>query len=1835
MAERIVSWKAIADFAAVSREAKKSQTALESLRRTQERINRESAASGRSGPAQQAATRNMEQLATATDRTAQASTRNASAQQRQVAALRGTERASKSAAGGMEQVVSSTRRVAEAHQAAARSTTAHRDASHQLGRTSRTTAAGLREVDSAARSTARSVGDLGTTSRRANTELGGLNRQLGGLHRNFSRGAHGAGILKIALAGIGIPAIVSGIAALVPMVSALGAGFVGLAGAIAPAAGLIGTLPGLLAAAGGGIGTLMLGFAGIGGALKAYGQQQKAASRGAAQQATAQKQLASAYQSASDTARASARAIAAAEQGVADAQRRSAAAQQAVTQARKEAREQVEDLRTSLRSLALQEEGAVLGLEEARLRLKETMTNPSTDLERRQAKLAVKEAQFSLEQVRKERDENKANLKDAQRKGIEGSQQVIAAKRDEFEASRSLQEAEVSLAEARREGARAAQESATKIADAQAGAAKQTDVFAESLKKLTPEAQAVVRQLLAMQPLLDKLRATAQRGLMPGVLSLLRDVTKLFPTLNTFVGRAAESFGDFFERVGDGLTSPTGMRGLRKLLDSTNRVMDYGLDAAYNLGVTLGNIAVAAAPLTEWLAETVEGWTDTWRAMTSGEAGQRRLTDFFTQAQDTASTLGRILGNLAGALYGVGTATADLGRDGLAAFEDLTQRWEEFTNSVEGQNQIKAWADEARPVLKELGALLTALLTGIMAIGQNIDVAGLVRQLREDLLPVVLDVIEAFGTNLVEHLVDFATNIGKVVAALASTGILDSFAAALVTVSEALAAIAGNKAGATVLVAVGTALLALVGVTKVAAGVRALSGAFTLLTAAARRAWVALGPVGIAIAVVSAAAGHFITAYQESKDRVEDLTRALRENNGVLDESARKSSIDKLQKEGSFDAAKDLGVSIETLTRAYFGEKDALTQVNAAIDAARQAEDDGTGASIRRKQAAEQVAGALARGTTEMGKATEAAGALAAADKAATTEVHDLAWAEEEVRKEHDQVTTALDAVTEAQDAYTDAVNKARTAVLTLRGDMRAYEAALDDAREALKENGRTLDIHTEAGRANQEALDQLAESAVAVAEGMRDAGKTEDEVASTLKKNKQTWIDQAVDMGMNEEKAKDLADQLFKIPEKVETKTEVVGTKEFKEAVQAAKEEIEKLPPEAQSYIGAVDNTEEGLKTAREKLTEWGEMSVSAKAKVKLEFEAQKLLDEAQRAIDNSRTAAFNRAKRGAPGNSSSGFASGGEVRGPGTTTSDSIPALLSNKEFVQSASATQYYGTGFMHALNQRRISRKSLPGFKRGGPARLAAGGQATSGAGGQVLIQAGVALDTAALRSAIARVMDRFARFGRWFTDQARALVIRVKTEWDKFKQNLPAPIQGALDKFEVLWAAITTGFRDMVDGIEGALAPLGKIVSTAFDKIKKAASDPIGAMVKIVNSGLIEPYLKLAKALGISTTVKPIVWSGSGSNNSRNAQNVGRAEGGPIRGRGGPRQDNIAGIDRRTGGQTSWVSSGEYVVNARAYRRHKRLVEQINASGLHGPLYPRRRAYGGPVGLFLGGVAPTDASSVTKHGGYSWARWAGDLNDPGGADYGDPVRAWKAGQVSSTARWPISYGHHIRINHGKERSLYAHLSKILVRAGQNVAAGQHIGNVGSTGNSSGPHLHFEIAGGSGALSGAVGSAISAGQSLWDKINPAAVLSKAMGAISGKVNALKGTMFGDLAAAIPAKIKAGMLAFLTKHAGAAMDEGTGVTGSWAGGSGPGGLDAGQMNIASIIARVGAGMGRKAQLPAHPQASLLRRARERGSECHPPHRSRKSRRCWGDSPPPACAPRARTAPAGQGGS
>jgi len=99
--------------------------------------------------------------------------------------------------------------------------------------------------------------------------------------------------------------------------------------------------------------------------------------------------------------------------------------------------------------------------------------------------------------------------------------------------------------------------------------------------------------------------------------------------------------------------------------------------------------------------------------------------------------------------------------------------------------------------------------------------------------------------------------------------------------------------------------------------------------------------------------------------------------------------------------------------------------------------------------------------------------------------------------------------------------------------------------------------------------------------------------------------------------------------------------------------------------------------------------------------------------------------------------------------------------------------------------------------------------------------------------------------------------------------------------------------------------------------------------------------------------------------------------------------------------------------------------------------------------------PTEGSRITQY--YSWRHTGLDIANKTGT----PLYAAEAGTVEVSG-WNNGYGYNVLINHGGgKKTRYAHASKLYVKIGDEVERGEQIAAMGSTGWSTGPHIHFEV------------------------------------------------------------------------------------------------------------------------------------------------------------------------------
>ena len=108
--------------------------------------------------------------------------------------------------------------------------------------------------------------------------------------------------------------------------------------------------------------------------------------------------------------------------------------------------------------------------------------------------------------------------------------------------------------------------------------------------------------------------------------------------------------------------------------------------------------------------------------------------------------------------------------------------------------------------------------------------------------------------------------------------------------------------------------------------------------------------------------------------------------------------------------------------------------------------------------------------------------------------------------------------------------------------------------------------------------------------------------------------------------------------------------------------------------------------------------------------------------------------------------------------------------------------------------------------------------------------------------------------------------------------------------------------------------------------------------------------------------------------------------------------------------------------------------------------------------------PVAARAITS--GFGWRThpilggWRAHSGVDLAAPYGSPVVATADGVVGE-ANWRGGYGLFVAVESGGVETRYGHMSRLNVAAGQRVRQGDVIGYVGSTGRSTGPHLHYEV------------------------------------------------------------------------------------------------------------------------------------------------------------------------------
>jgi TP901 family phage tail tape measure protein len=402
--------------------------------------------------------------------------------------------------------------------------------------------------------------------------------------------------------------------------------------------------------------------------------------------------------------------------------------------------------------------------------------------------------------------------------------------------------------------------------------------------------------------------------------------------------------------------------------------------------------------------------------------------------------------------------------------------------------------------------------------------------------------LERLGGSIDTVLIQSGSGANDVLRQLAQSaeGVVDAIGEIPAPVLSATTLIAG---------AGGLALLGVAGMGKLAVAVNDTRVAVQALGISAKTAGVAMGGIGAAVAIGTIALSTWAQNAAEAAARTDELQNTLDKFGKTTDNTlstinARLAEnqndwIDNLlgdDPESLIDRAERVGLAVEDLQGYILGNEEAVRKVTAATRDHIAAQGDDLTAMDIRAQAGRFLTDALDAEAGSLTDAQKAAAQKAVADEAAGVAADDLAGATAEVTESTAVYTDALMENIEAQ-------REAAGIVLGLRDAENAAEAAIDNATESLKDNGKTLDVTTEKGRANRSALDDIAESGWDLIESMRANGASQTDLQKTMGTTRDRFIEVAQKMGLSKTEAKQLANELNLIPKNVKTDISADGS--------------------------------------------------------------------------------------------------------------------------------------------------------------------------------------------------------------------------------------------------------------------------------------------------------------------------------------------------------------------------------------------------------------------------------------------------------------------------------------------------------------------------------------------------------------------------------------------------------------------------------------------------------------------------------------------------------------------
>lgn len=840
----------------------------------------------------------------------------------------------------------------------------------------------------------------------------------------------------------------------------------------------------------------------------------------------------------------------------------------------------------------------------------------------------------------------------------------------------------------------------------------------EAFDKLGPAGQDFVVFIDDLLPKLQTLQDAAQEGLLPGVEGGISTLLSRLPQVRDIIGEIAETSGDLFAEGATELAGPGWNEFFDYLENNARPILE---DLGHTVGNFIDGIAqmwMAFDPLSQDFSDSLLELSRNFADWSSTLADSQGFQNFIAYVRDAGPQVGETLTAIAGAVAELVEAAAPVGQVVLPVLEIMADTFAAIADSP-------------------IGPMLVTAAAGVGALGRSMALLKSVGLMGGDSL-----IGRVFGTGTIGEARKSVTSLKVAQDELARSAVRARDAQfAMVPTSQKRAALAEYAAASRKVAdaekersrsmrsmagSAGKAAAVVGGLAVVTSGLAedvGLSNTASLaLMGTIAGPWGAAIGGGVGVVMDMAAANNDMTdAIDAASDSLRSQPEAFAANAEAI-ANAQQKLLEFRQESFNLGQIKNSWEGIfgaSDIEEAQGRISDLIQQQQTLKAAARElatalGEDMSFG---DRAAGADELAQALARATpaleaygtsleevAELNTKRFTGGPEAARAQAEWVRLTDfvrnyIRESDSLPGRTHD-VADAFAGLSSQLASTEDKANALATALDALLGPelnqaeaADAWQQALNDLNDDLAEHSRKLRGNSDAALQNRGAIRDRVEALAETIKADAKAGVGAQKLADKLRTQKRALLEQADAAGLSRKQTKALLEQYGLTPELIETVFRTLGIDKAQREAMTLRDKYNDLPKDVRTELKALgadvsvgdvkrlqeqyDLTPKQVETILEAIDRAGGTIDFVKARLAdLDGNRADVYLYTHETTIRKVTTQLNRA--------GGAYAGGGSVTGPGTATSDSIPAYLSNGEYVVRAAAVEKYGVAMFDRLN-----------------------------------------------------------------------------------------------------------------------------------------------------------------------------------------------------------------------------------------------------------------------------------------------------------------------------------------------------------------------------------------------------------------------------------------------------------------------------------------------------------------------------------------------------------------------